>query len=72
MTAILALIAQILPVAIQAFPTVLKTVEDIRPFATQLFITLSGGQPITQAQQDALEALLTDLSGQLQQPLPPE
>lgn len=72
MTAILALIAQILPLAIQAFPTVIKTVEDLRPFATQLFTTFSGGKEITPEQQGALEALLADLSSQLQQPLPPE
>lgn len=72
MTAILALIAQILPIAIQSFPTVLKGIEDLRPFATQLFNGLSGKTEITQAEQDALEAMLTDLSNQLQQPLPPE
>ncbi len=70
MTAIIALIAQILPIAIQSFPTVLKGIEDLRPFATQLFKGLSGKTDVTQEEQDAIEAMLTDLSDQLQEPLP--
>lgn len=72
MTAILALIAQILPIAIQSFPTVIKGIEDVRPFATQLFKGLTGKTEITAEEQAALEEMLTDLSDQLQQPLPPE
>ncbi len=70
-TAILAFITQVLPVLIQAFPTVIKGVEDLRPFVTQLFLNLTGKTATTDEEQAAIEALIQNLSDQLQQPLDP-
>lgn len=71
MTAILALIAQILPVVIQELPTAITTIGQLRTLATGLFSQLSGGVPVTADQQAAIETLITNLSNQLQAPLDP-
>lgn len=70
-TAIINLIATVIKTAVDLTPTVIKGVEDAKPFAEAIYHALKGDN-ITQDQLDQLEAKITDLSNQLQQPLPPE
>lgn len=69
--AIITAIAGVLKTAVDLGPTVIKATEDAKPFAEAIWNTLRG-TTITQSQLDLLEAKITDLSNQLQQPLPPD
>lgn len=69
--AIITTIAAVIKAAVDLTPTVIKAVEDAKPFAEAIFNTI-GGKTITQEDLTALEAHIADLSNQLQKPLPPE
>lgn len=69
--AIIAAIAAILKTAVDLGPTVIKGIEDARPFA-EAIASLIKGTDVTQDQLDELEAKVTALSDQLQAPLPPD
>ena len=64
-------IAKIIKVAVDLTPTVIKTVEDAKPFAEALYKALRGNG-ITQDDLYTLEIKIDELSKQLQLPLPPE
>lgn len=64
-------IAKIIKIAVDLTPTVIKTIEDAKPFAEALYKTIKGNG-VTQDDLDALEDRITILSQQLQLPLPPE
>lgn len=68
-TTIITTIATVINEAVTLGPTVVKAVEDARPFA-QLIYGLFTGSNVTQAQVDDLLAQLDALSAQLQAPLP--
>ncbi len=68
---IINIISGILKTVVDLGPTVIKATEDARPFAEAIWNTLKG-TTITQDQLDALEARITELSKQLQEPLPPD
>lgn len=70
-SAIIDLISKVIQTAVSVGPTVIQTVEDAAPFAKAIYDNLVSGTAVTQAQLDALEARLTELSDELQQPLPP-
>lgn len=65
------LIAKVIKTAVDLTPTVVKTVEDAKPFAQAIYSTLRGNQ-ITKSQLEELERRIDELSAQLQLPLPPE
>lgn len=69
---IIALVGKAVSLAIQLFPTVVKTIADARPFAERLFKAIKGDDTITPEEQESLEAELQRLSDELQLPLPPE
>lgn len=70
-TAIIELVAKVIQQAVILGPTIIKGVEDAKPFAEVIYHALKGDN-VTQNQLDQLEVQLADLSAQLQQPLPPE
>lgn len=69
---IINLIAGVIKTAVDLTPTIIKTAEDAAPFAQAIYNSLIKGEKVTQEDLDALEARITDLSNQLQLPLPPE
>lgn len=69
---IITTIAQVIKAAVDAGPSIIKGIEDAKPFAEAIFASLVRGKEISQDDLDALEAKITDLSNQLQLPLPPE
>ena len=66
--AIITTIASIIKTVVDLTPTVIKGIEDARPFAEAIFKTLKGDKEITQEELTELEARMTDLSNQLQLP----
>lgn len=62
--------ASILKTIVDLTPTVIKTVEDAKPFAEILYNTFKNGKDVTEDQFNALEAEIKRLSNELQQPLP--
>ena len=64
-------IAKIIKIAVDLTPTIIKTIDDAKPFAEALYKTLKGNG-ITEEDLIKLEAHITELSQQLQLPLPPE
>lgn len=71
LSAILDTISKVVKAAVDLGPGIIKLEEDARPFAEAIWNTLKG-TTITQTQLDALEAKITELSNQLQEPLPPD
>jgi hypothetical protein len=69
--AIISTIAAIIKTAVDLTPTVIKGVQDATPFAEAIYHALKGDN-ITQDQLTELEKRITDLSNQLQAPLPEE
>lgn len=69
--AIVTLIAGIIKTAVDLTPTIIKGVEDAKPFAEAIYHALKGDN-ITKDQLIELEAKIKALSDQLQKPLPPE
>jgi hypothetical protein len=70
-TAIITTIAAIVKTAVDLTPTIIKGIDDARPFAEAIYHALKGDN-ITQDQLTELENRITDLSNQLQKELPPE
>ncbi len=69
--AIISTIASIIKTAVDLTPTIIKGVEDARPFAEAIYQSLKG-ENITEDQLLELEIKISALSNQLQSPLPPE
>lgn len=69
--AIITAVAGIIKGLIDNGPTIIKTVEDAKPFAQAIYHALKGDN-ITQDQLTELEARITNLSNELQKELPPE
>lgn len=69
--AIISTIAAIVKTAVDLTPTVIKGVEDAKPFAEAIYHALKGDN-ITQDQLTELERRISDLSNQLQKELPAE
>lgn len=70
--AIITLISKVIQTAVQVGPTVIQTIEDAAPFARAIYDNLIAGNPVTQAQIDALDAQLTALADEVLVPLPPD
>ena len=70
-TAIIATIATIIKTAVDNGPTIIKGIQDAKPFAEAIYHALKGDN-ITQDQLTALELHITELSNELQKELPPE
>ncbi len=68
---VLMAIAKVIKTAVDLTPAIIKGVDDAKPFA-QAIVEVLKGQQITDDQLADLEAKITALSNQLQQPLPPE
>jgi hypothetical protein len=70
--AIISAIGSVIKLAVDLTPSVIKTVDDAKPFAKAIYDDLVNKKVITHDDLLALEAKLTELSAQLQAPLPPE
>ena len=70
--AIINLIAGVIKTAVELTPTIIKTVNDAKPFAEAIYNSIIKGNEVSEDQLKELEARLTELSNQLQLPLPPE
>lgn len=70
--AIINLIATVIKTAVDLTPAIIKTAEDAAPFAQAIYNSLIKGEKVTKEDLEALEARITELSNQLQKPLPPE
>lgn len=70
--ALVGTIASVIKTAVDLTPDVIKTVQDATPFAQVIYNAVVKGDSITQEDLDKLEAQITDLSNQLQLPLPDE
>lgn len=68
---IITVVGAVVKEAVELGPTVIKTVEDAKPFAEAIVNTILGKE-VTVADLTALEAQIAALSAQLQEPLPPE
>lgn len=68
---IITVVAGVLKTAVDLGPTVIKGVEDAKPFA-EAIVGMLKGTNVTDDQLAELEAKITALSSQLQAPLPPE
>lgn len=64
-------VAAVIKICVDLGPTVIKGVEDARPFAEQI-LKLIHGDHVTQEQLDALRAGADALSSQIQAMRPPE
>ena len=64
------LVSMIILKLIEAAPTVIKTVDDVTPFAKRL-ISVAKGDTVTPEQQAELEAMVDKLYAESQEPLPP-
>jgi len=71
MLAVIDVVASLLLKFAQAAPTIIQTVNGVKPFATQLIGTISGKSEITEAEAEALHALVDAALDEAQQPLPP-
>lgn len=69
--AIIEIVAKIISTAIAVGPTVIKTVEDAKPFAKLIYDQIINKKEVTQDELDELERQLKILSDQLQLPLDP-
>ena len=69
---IITAIAGVIKTAVELTPTVIKTVNDAKPFAEAIYNSIIKGNEVSEDQLAELEARLTELSNQLQLPLPPE
>jgi hypothetical protein len=69
--AIIAAVAGAVKTAVDLGPSVIKVIEDAKPFAQQI-IDAIGGKKVTDAQLAQLEAGIQALSDDLQTPLPPD
>lgn len=63
--AIAAIVAAVIKTAVDLGPTIIKGVEEAKPFAEQI-VALIGGQNVTQDQLDELLANVQALSKELQ------
>lgn len=70
--AIIEVIAKVIDLAVKVGPTVIKGVEDAKPFARVIFNNLVNKKEITPEELLAIEAQIDRLSAELQQPLPEE
>lgn len=66
--AIIAAIAQGIKLAVDVGPSVIKGIEDAKPFAEAIYNTLKG-ENVTEEDLAALEARLAALSAQLHTPM---
>lgn len=69
--AIITTVAKVIKVVVDLTPTIIKTVDDAKPFAMAIIEVLKGHK-ITEEQLKELEDRIDDLSNQLMKPLPPE
>lgn len=69
---ILDLVAKAVNVVVAVAPEVIKGYEDAKPLALALFKAFSGKTAVTDEEEQAVYAMVQDLSAQLQAPLPPE
>ena len=67
---IVAKTAEIIKTIVDLTPTVIKTVEDAKPFAQLLYETFSTGKKVTTEGLENVHAEVKRLSAELQQPLP--
>lgn len=68
--AILTTVLTAVEVLMKVMPSVMKTVDDVRPFAESFFAQLKG-EELSDEDLIELEAKIDDLAAQLQVPLPP-
>lgn len=68
--AIAAAVLEALRVASEAAPIVIKGIEDAKPFAVNLWKSLTGQEP-SPADEAAIDAMLASLTDRLEEPLPP-
>lgn len=68
---IVELVAKAIKVAVDLTPTVIKGVEDAKPFAKAI-VEMFKGHRVSEDDLVKLEAKIDDLAAQLQEPLPPE
>lgn len=68
--AVITTVAGVIKTAVDIGPTVIKTIDDAKPFAEALYRALTGNE-ITGDQLAELEVRIAALSAELQQPLPP-
>lgn len=71
-TEIIQTVADVILKLIQAGPTIIKTIEDAKPFAEEFARLFTGGDEPTQDDLDRIKARIDDLYAQAQVPLPPE
>ncbi len=69
---IITAIAGVIKTAVELTPTIIKTVNDAKPFAEAIYNTVIKGNEVSEDQLKELEDRITQLSNQLQLPLPPE
>lgn len=65
---IIGVVASVIKTAVDLGPTVIKGIEDAKPFADAIVRTLTGGE-VTPEQLAELEAQIAALSAQLQAPM---
>lgn len=70
--AIVEAIAAVIKTAVDVGPEIIKGVQDAKPFAEAIYNSLIKGQKVSDEDLKKLEDQLTELSNQLQKPLPPE
>ena len=70
--AVIATLAKLIKLAVDLGPDVIKAASDAKPFAEQIFKSLTGKKEITPEDLLELEAQIDELAAQLQVPLPPE
>jgi hypothetical protein len=69
---ILASLVGLLQTAVRLAPTVENSITVLQPIAQAIYDHVVNGVAITQAQLDALEALVDAAAAQIQQALPPD
>lgn len=69
---VIEIIAAVIKTAVDVGPSVIKAVEDARPFAQTIYNNLVKGKTITDEDLKRIEDQIKALSDQLQLPLPPE
>lgn len=68
-TQLVLLIAKYIFQLVQAGPTIIQDIDDTKPFA-EAIVRAVAGKSLTQAEKNALDAKLAELSAELQAPIP--
>lgn len=71
MLATIDIVASLLLRFAQAAPTIIQTVDQIKPFAARLIDTIQGKTDITDAELAELQAMVDALFAEAAKPLPP-